>query len=372
MQLTSYTHLTSESVLKVFVVKVVCSSFEVKLQEEFPSEWLLKMTTVQRVLEYYKWSMQDGDPKTADWPLIATPWPTFSFITLYLFIVKVGPKIMQNRKAYSLREVLIVYNFAMVILSAWMVYEFIASVVDIPNFDYFCEPMHYVRGDKRLNRLARICYIYWLSKFVEALDTFFFILRKKNNQVSFLHVYHHAFMCFLWWMICKYIPGERRGKENGEGTAKKIFGKSIAMHRRISAYIVDRSASKSTLLNSHLVSNSVMDFRRGFSYFGAAVNCFVHVVMYAYYGLSAIGPQMQPYLWWKAHITKLQLTQFVVLLTYWSNVPLRCKCVVGFHQYLVLFTQWSFVASLLVLFSNFYIQSYLKTNKAKKDIKKFH
>ncbi|XP_068762372.1 very long chain fatty acid elongase 4-like [Montipora capricornis] len=257
MQLTSYTHLTSESVLKVFVVKVVCSSFEVKLQEEFPSEWLLKMTTVQRVLEYYKWSMQDGDPKTADWPLIATPWPTFSFIALYLFIVKVGPKIMEKRRAYSLREVLIVYNFAMVILSAWMVYEFIASVVDIPNFDYFCEPMHYVRGDKRLNRLARICYIYWLSKFVEALDTFFFILRKKNNQVSFLHVYHHAFMCFLWWMISKYIPGE--------------------------------------------------------TYFGAAVNCFVHVVMYAYYGLSAIGPQMQPYLGWKAHITKLQLTQFVCI-----------------------------------------------------------
>ena len=33
------------------------------------------------------------------------------------------------------------------------------------------------------------------------------------------------------------------------------------MHRRISAYIVDRSASKSTSLNSHLVLNSVMYFR---------------------------------------------------------------------------------------------------------------
>ena len=33
------------------------------------------------------------------------------------------------------------------------------------------------------------------------------------------------------------------------------------MHRRISAYIVDRSASKSTPLNSHLVLNSVMYFR---------------------------------------------------------------------------------------------------------------
>ena len=43
------------------------------------------------------------------------------------------------------------------------------------------------------------------------------------------------------------------------------------------------------------------------AYFGATCNSFVHVIMYAYYGLSAIGPQMRPYLWWKRYITKLQL-----------------------------------------------------------------
>ena len=64
-----------------------------------------------------------SDPKTEDWPLIATPWPTISLVAMYLFIVKVGPKVMENRKAYSLRELLIVYNFALVLLSAWMVYE---------------------------------------------------------------------------------------------------------------------------------------------------------------------------------------------------------------------------------------------------------
>ena len=63
------------------------------------------------------------DPKTEEWPLIATPWPTISLVAIYLFIVKVGPKVMENRKAYSLREVLIVYNFALVLLSGWMVYE---------------------------------------------------------------------------------------------------------------------------------------------------------------------------------------------------------------------------------------------------------
>ena len=129
-----------------------------------------------------------SDPKTADWPLVATPWPTVAFVAVYLFIVKVGPKFMETRKAYNLREALIVYNFALVLLSGWMVYEvsaevcfyllqsvvvclripfslrsskcfvflsqFIASVLDIPNFNYMCEPIHYVRGDARLNRVS--------------------------------------------------------------------------------------------------------------------------------------------------------------------------------------------------------------------------
>ena len=39
------------------------------------------------------------------------------------------------------------------------------------------------------------------------MDTFFFILRKKNNQISFLHVYHHATMFPLWWIGVKWVAG---------------------------------------------------------------------------------------------------------------------------------------------------------------------
>lgn len=37
------------------------------------------------------------------------------------------------------------------------------------------------------------------------------------------------------------------------------------------------------------------------------VNSFVHVVMYSYYFLAALGPGVQRYLWWKPYITRLQL-----------------------------------------------------------------
>ena len=39
------------------------------------------------------------------------------------------------------------------------------------------------------------------------LDTVFFVLRKKNNQISFLHVYHHATMFPIWWMGIKWVAG---------------------------------------------------------------------------------------------------------------------------------------------------------------------
>ena len=35
----------------------------------------------------------------------------------------------------------------------------------------------------------------------------FFILRKKNNQMTFLHIYHHGTMVFNWWLGAKYAPG---------------------------------------------------------------------------------------------------------------------------------------------------------------------
>lgn len=35
----------------------------------------------------------------------------------------------------------------------------------------------------------------------------FFILRKKNSQLTFLHIYHHATMIFNWWAGVKYVAG---------------------------------------------------------------------------------------------------------------------------------------------------------------------
>jgi len=81
--------------------------------------------------------------------------------------------------------------------------------------------------------------------------------------------------------------------------------------------------------------------------------------MYAYYGLSAIGPQMRPYLWWKRYITKLQLIQFVAILVYIISA-LYIDCGFSRNQ---LYLNGVYLVTLIVLFANFYIRSYLEKNK---------
>uniref|UniRef100_A0A8C7KNK4 Elongation of very long chain fatty acids protein n=1 Tax=Oncorhynchus kisutch TaxID=8019 RepID=A0A8C7KNK4_ONCKI len=46
----------------------------------------------------------------------------------------------------------------------------------------------------------------YFSKLIEFLDTMFFVLRKKNSQITFLHVYHHASMFNIWWSVLNWIP----------------------------------------------------------------------------------------------------------------------------------------------------------------------
>lgn len=47
---------------------------------------------------------------------------------------------------------------------------------------------------------------FYFSKCIEFCDSFFFILRKKDNQLTFLHVYHHSTMFPLWWIGVKWVP----------------------------------------------------------------------------------------------------------------------------------------------------------------------
>nr|CAD7255919.1 unnamed protein product [Timema shepardi] len=63
-------------------------------------------------------------PRTSHWPLMSSPFPTLAICLSYVYLTKfAGPKLMENRKPFELRNVLIAYNLFQVIFSSWLFYE---------------------------------------------------------------------------------------------------------------------------------------------------------------------------------------------------------------------------------------------------------
>ncbi|KAM8874510.1 ELOVL fatty acid elongase 8b isoform 2-T2 [Spinachia spinachia] len=255
-----------------------------------------------RVLSVHQRIVDNGDKRTDQWLLVYSPVPVALIFLAYLFVVWAGPRVMRHREPFDLKGVLVLYNFAMVGLSAYMFYEFLVTSW-LSNYSLLCQPVDYSSRPLPL-RMANVCWWFFFSKVIELADTIFFIMRKKNNQLTFLHVYHHGTMIFNWWAGIKYVAG-------------------------------------------------------GQSFFIGLVNTLVHTVMYSYYGLAALGPHMQKYLWWKRYLTSLQLLQFLLFLLH-TGYNLFTACDFPDAMNAVVF---GYCVTLIVLFSNFYFQSYLNKRK---------
>ena len=67
--------------------------------------------------------MSISDPRVENWFMMQSPWPSFIICMVYFIFVWISPTLMRNRKPMELREILIVYNLAMVALSSYTFYE---------------------------------------------------------------------------------------------------------------------------------------------------------------------------------------------------------------------------------------------------------
>lgn len=67
-----------------------------------------------------------------------SPIPMTTILLCYLFFVLyLGPRIMANRKPFQLKEAMIVYNFMLVVLSVYIVYEVSCSLSPVSLFSFF-------------------------------------------------------------------------------------------------------------------------------------------------------------------------------------------------------------------------------------------
>ena len=245
-----------------------------------------------------------SDPRVKDWPLVQSIWSPVLGVFCYVSVVLLGPKVMKNRAAFELKLVMFLYNLFAVGLSAYMLIKILVGVTRA-NYSFFCQPVDYSFDNPLEMEIARVLWLHYLSKYFEMLDTFIFILRKKENQISFLHVYHHSSVVFLWWIGARWIPG-------------------------------------------------------GTSFIPALINSFVHVIMYTYYGLSSFA-SLRKYLWWKKYLTQLQMFQFCFIIVHSiSVITTSCRSI---YPPLMPAVLLCYVITLLLLFGKFYLGAYVSPKK---------
>nr|WDP79934.1 elongase of very long chain fatty acids 4a [Ruditapes philippinarum] len=255
--------------------------------------------------EFYTWALSVSDKRVEDWFLMQGYAPTLIITAIYvIFVTKIGPKFMENREPYRLKWPIVIYNFICIAINFHICSQLLYNTTMV-GYSYSCQTVDYSDNPYEV-RIAKALWWFYFSKCIEMLDTVFFVLRKKNNQVSFLHVYHHATMFPIWWMGVKWVAG-------------------------------------------------------GQSFFGAMVNSFIHVIMYTYYGIAALGPQYQKYLWWKRYLTIIQLIQFNIgIIHAVQSLVLSCEFPL-WMQYAVVF----YASTILALFLNFYFQAYIISHRRK-------
>ena len=140
--------------------------------------------------------------------------------------------------------------------------------------------------------------VHFLSKLLDFADTIFIVLRKKDKQLSFLHVYHHSTIGGIWGLLV-YLNADY-------GTAM----------------------------------------------FGAAFNSLTHVFMYTHYLLASFNIH-HPF---KAALTSWQIFQFYSCFAHAFAVS-----VLGMERVFprpLSFIQFFYQLSMILLFSNFYKKTY--------------
>jgi hypothetical protein len=158
---------------------------------------------------------------------------------------------MKNRKKMDLFLLRVLYNAVLLVLSF---YIFAATFIGYfqEGYSWVCNITPPAPGTSLL--IAQAIYVSYVLKVVEFADTLFIVLRKQDNQLSFLHVYHHSLVFPVWYFVVRYAAA-------------------------------------------------------GDAYTAVLYNAIAHTLMYSYYLLSSFGYRI----WWKQYVLFSQLPAHLFL-----------------------------------------------------------
>ncbi|XP_075155761.1 very long chain fatty acid elongase 7-like [Haematobia irritans] len=244
-------------------------------------------------------------------PILGSPWVMVGSIILYLLTVKVwGPRFMANKQPYKVERIMMAFNIVQILLNLFIFYEAIRYSYWRSDFSLTCRHAPDDMSPENL-KLARPARLYLFSKYLDFLDTIFFLLRKKFNQITILHTYHHSMALFIVHTYSSHFYGSQ--------------------------------ATSTGILNS-----------------------FVHFAMYLYYQVAAMKLNINLENW-KRRMTQLQFLQFFLMLVHHS-LPLVNNWCNANEKFLMFSCSQNFIISLL--FGNFYYHTYILKDRKRSHAQK--
>jgi len=198
----------------------------------------------------------------------------------------------------DLKYPLFVYNVICVFAAATVVFGIVKHKLGNPG-KFVCNPID--RHSEEGQVLAWYFWVFYAQKFWEFIDTWGYLLRQSFRQVTFLHVFHH---CSINIVVGVVLPYDYNGD----------------------------------------------------MFLPILLNSTVHVLMYTHYAVSILGGKTP----WRQYLTTMQLMQFC-LISAQSVISLSRGGECGAPT----FAKWIMIVymmSMLVLFGDFYMKSYMKPN----------
>lgn len=239
---------------------------------------------------------------------MSSPFPLITSIIIYLWLIyKVLPAFMKSRKAYELTTIIRVYNALQVMICAYFVIRHQMIGVGLLSACTCMQPKDNEKISSENMEILKLHYFFIFLRFFEFIETIFFILRKKSNQVSALHVYHHIAVVALLWLHLKFNGGP------------------------IDNYI-------------------------------GVLNSFIHIIMYTYYFLSSFQNFTNVTRTIKPLITTVQILQLSVLFVH-SCVALMPSC----NASKVYILQVLNLSLLIFMFLRFFVKNFNEKKNLKKD-----
>ena len=261
-------------------------------------------------VENFKW---DRSLPFAHWY-----YPVTAAIAYWVVILGVKKIMSYQKTGFELKPLLAIHNL---LLSVGSLYILINTIESLYNQyqEYRLEGL-ICHLDVYQGSTWFWSYVFYLTKYYELIDTLFLVLRKK--PLTKLHTIHHTVVLLMFW--------------------------------------------------------TYMDFGLPNQWIQSINNLAVHVFMYYYFSYMALPRWMQKFLpsvWWRRYLTQMQIIQFFAdfILTF-INLAIFDSCYDRFIETVAsdiyILTAVIFCNAVgimfIFMFTNFYIQTYLRGGKGGK------